>query len=82
MSWDIPNMPDGSMVGFRSRIGPTLTERVSLCFSPFNHIRLKLKLIYFNLRTWIGILLKKFYIPVNFPARNKTNIKKASVALY
>jgi hypothetical protein len=25
---------------------------------------------------------KKFYIPVNFPARNKTNIKKASVALY
>jgi hypothetical protein len=48
MSWDIPNMPDASMVGFRSRIGPTLTERVSICFSPFNHTGLKLKLIYFN----------------------------------
>ena len=23
--------------------------------------------------------VKKIYIPVNFPARNKTNIKKASV---
>ena len=81
MSWDIPNIPDASMVGFRSRIGPTLTERVSLCFSPFNHIRLKLKLIYFNLRTKIGIMLTMFFAPVNYPGRNKTNIKKASVAL-